>query len=75
MDDVSPDLVQQRLDDDLARRSAAKVGVIARRARGRRAREGSTKGFRLLDRDGNCIAGDDYSLTAADVVEFCRRVP
>ncbi len=61
--------------DDKARREAIKVGLVALRARGRRATTALPGGFRLLDRDGNCVAGDNYELTAEDVIKFCNRIP
>ena len=61
--------------DDKARREALKVGLTALRARGRRATPGMPGGFRLLDRDGNCVAGEDYQLSAQEVIEFCNRIP
>ena len=61
--------------DDKARREAIKVGLVALRARGRRASTAAPGGFRLLDRDGNCVAGDNYELTAEDVINFCNRIP
>jgi hypothetical protein len=61
--------------DDKARREAIKVGLVALRARGRRASTAVPGGFRLLDRDGNCVAGDNYELTAEDVINFCNRIP
>ena len=61
--------------DDKARREALKVGLTALRARGRRAKPAVLGGFRLLDRDGNCVAGDDYDLSAEDVIRFCNRIP
>lgn len=71
----SAEAMQRRLDD-AARRSAAKLGITARRARGRKPSEVTlSKGFRLLDPEGNCIAGEDYSLSAEDVIEYCREVP
>jgi hypothetical protein len=74
---ISPsDEAMQRRLDDAARRSAAKLGIIARRARGRKFNGVPLpNGFRLLDAEGNCIAGEDYSLSAEDVIEFCRQVP
>lgn len=61
--------------DDKARREAVKIGLIALRARGRRAANGKPGGFRLLDRDGICVAGEGYELSAQDVIEFCNRIP
>ena len=61
--------------DDKARREALKVGLTALRARGRRAAASLPGGFRLLDRDGNCIAGENYDLSAEQVIEFCNRIP
>ncbi len=61
--------------DDKARREAVKVGLTALRARGRRATTAIPGGFRLLDRDGNCVAGDNYELSAEDVIRFCNRIP
>lgn len=61
--------------DDKARREALKVGLTALRARGRRATSGMPSGFRLLDRDGNCIAGEGYEMSAEEVIEFCNRIP
>ena len=61
--------------DDKARREAIKVGLVALRARGRRASTAVPGGFRLLDRDGNCVAGDNYELSAEDVINFCNRIP
>jgi hypothetical protein len=66
---------QPRRLDDKARREAIKVGLTALRARGRRATTALPGGFRLLDRDGNCVAGDDYDLSAEDVIKFCNRIP
>jgi hypothetical protein len=82
-DAVSPDVPtrapgptdQPRRLDDKARREAIKVGLTALRARGRRATTALPGGFRLLDRDGNCVAGDDYDLSAEDVIKFCNRIP
>ena len=61
--------------DDKARREAIKVGLVALRARGRRATPALPGGFRLLDRDGNCVAGDNYELSAEDVIKFCNCIP
>jgi len=61
--------------DDKARREAIKVGLVALRARGRRATTALPGGFRLLDRDGNCVAGDNYELSAEDVIKFCNCIP
>jgi hypothetical protein len=61
--------------DDKARREAIKVGLVALRARGRRATAALPGGFRLLDRDGNCVAGDNYELSAEDVIKFCNCIP
>ena len=61
--------------DDKARREAVKVGLTALRARGRRAISATLGGFRLLDREGNCVAGDNYELSAEDVIRFCNRIP
>lgn len=61
--------------DDKARREAIKVGLTALRARGRRATTAIPGGFRLLDRDGNCVAGDNYELSAEDVIKFCNCIP
>jgi hypothetical protein len=61
--------------DDKARREAIKVGLVALRARGRRATTAIPGGFRLLDRDGNCVAGDNYDLSAEDVIKFCNCIP
>lgn len=61
--------------DDKARREAVKVGLTALRARGRRSATATPGGFRLLDRDGNCVAGDNYDLSAEDVIRFCNRIP
>jgi len=68
------DELPRRLDDK-ARREAIKVGLTALRARGRRATTAIPGGFRLLDRDGNCVAGDNYELTAEDVIKFCNCIP
>ena len=66
--------IPRRLDDK-ARREAIKVGLTALRARGRRASTAAPGGFRLLDRDGNCVAGDNYELSAEDVINFCNCIP
>jgi hypothetical protein len=68
------DDLPRRLDDK-ARREAIKVGLTALRARGRRATTAIPGGFRLLDRDGNCVAGDNYELSAEDVIKFCNCIP
>jgi hypothetical protein len=61
--------------EDKARREAIKVGLTALRARGRRATAGLPGGFRLLDREGNCVAGEGYELSAEEVIEYCNRIP
>ena len=68
------DELPRRLDDK-ARREAIKVGLTALRARGRRATTAIPGGFRLLDRDGNTVAGDNYELSAEDVIKFCNCIP
>lgn len=75
---VSPTKTVEELPrrlDDKARREAIKVGLVALRARGRRATTALPGGFRLLDRDGNCVAGDNYELSAEDVIKFCNCIP
>lgn len=58
-----------------ARYTAAKVGLVATRPRGRRADRVAPLGFCLLDEDGNCIAGEGYSMSADEVIAFCERIP
>ena len=71
---MSTAALPRRLDDK-ARREALKVGLTALRARGRRAATALAGGFRLLDRDGNCVAGENFDLSAQEVIEFCNRIP
>ena len=72
---VNAEIDLPRRLDDKARREAIKVGLTALRARGRRAKPAILGGFRLLDREGNCVAGDNYDLSAEDVIKFCNRIP
>ena len=61
--------------DAKARYTAAKVGLVAARPRGRRAEVVADRGFCLLDEGGNCVAGEGYSMSAEEVIAFCERIP
>jgi hypothetical protein len=56
-------------------RRAAEIGLIARRRNGRRSRSAVTDGFCLFDANGDCVAGDGYSVSPDEVIPFCERVP
>ena len=59
----------------LVRSRAAKVGLVATRLHGRQVKPGAPTGFCLLDQTGSCIAGEGYSMTADEVINFCERIP
>ncbi len=65
--------------DSKARLAAGKAGLVAQRQRGRQAARASgdprSRGFCLLDPEGNCVAGDGYTLSAEDVIRYCERIP
>lgn len=67
--------VEHRRLDEQARRLAKKVGLRARRLLGRRAASERGQGFGLFDGEGNCVAGDGYTMSVEDVIKFCNRIP
>lgn len=65
----------QKREDDRARRIAAKVGLSALRTKGRKGAEDGRTGFSLFDQVGCCVAGENYSLSALEVIQYCNRIP
>ena len=69
-----PEAVSRRLNATAIRR-AAEIGLVARRRNGRRPKWADTDGFCLFDANGDCVAGDGYSMRPDEVIAFCERVP
>ena len=59
--------------DARARRSALRVGLLARKSRKRRDSLENQGGFMLID-SCNCLeAGPQFDMSAEDVVEYCSK--
>jgi len=60
--------------DSRARRAAKRVGLVARKSRGRRDSFYNFGGFILIDPYcSGLVAGQNFDLTADDVIDWCRK--
>ena len=57
--------------DALARRAAKRAGLLARKTRWRKGYVENRGGFQLLDDRNRIVAGEQFDLTAEDVIEVC----
>jgi hypothetical protein len=63
---------QVEVSDNTARRAAVSVGLVARKCRDPKDYQENRGGFTVIDSNECVVAGDGYSLSAAQVVEFCK---
>lgn len=61
--------------DEVARRAARKVGLIATKSKARRICSDSLGGFMLVDPQIHAVViGDRYDASARAVIDYCRGI-
>jgi hypothetical protein len=64
----------EKVEDQRARRAAARVGLRAKKSRWRANSIDNFNGFALVDPDANfVVAGSRFDMSAEDVVAFCKE--
>jgi hypothetical protein len=61
------------VSDSTARRAARKAGLDAKKSRNPRISGDNYGGFMLVDERNNVVGGERFTLSAAQVVDWCRN--